>query len=83
MKLVHYEIRNENAVTQLKGSTYIGRGVSTSILAGKVTDWNLKGDGRLTGIDVEDDNWHKETIKYLDIPIKLSEGLLTVCNQTQ
>jgi hypothetical protein len=83
MGLVYYEIRNEEAVKIAKqwGSTYITRGESTSRLTGKTTGGNPKGEARLVAIDVEDDNWHKETIKYLDMSITLSEEFSTICSQ--
>lgn len=83
MGTVHYEIRNEDGVkiAEQSGKTYIKRGESTDVMVGKTTGVAPKGEARLVGVNVQDDNWHKETIKYLDTSTSLSEEFVTMCSQ--
>ena len=83
MGTVHYEIRNEDGVkiAEQSGKTYIKRGQSTDVMVGKTTGVAPKGEARLVGVDVQDDNWHKETIKYLDTSTSLSEDFINMCSE--
>jgi hypothetical protein len=81
MGMVHYEIRNEDGVkiAEQSGKTYITRGESTSTMVGKTTGEAPKLQAKLVGVTVEDDNWHKETIAYLDTTTTLSEEFVAMC----
>ena len=81
MGMVHYEIRNEDGVkiAEQSGKTYITRGESTSTMVGKTTGEAPKLQAKLVGVTVEDDNWHKETIAYLDTATTLSEEFVAMC----
>jgi len=81
MGTVHYEIRNEEGgtIAVQSGKTYITRGESTSVMVGKMMGEPPKGDARVVGVTVDDDNWHKETIGYLDTTTTLSEEFVEMC----
>lgn len=83
MGVVHYEIRNEDGmkVADQSGKTYITRGESTSTMVGKTTGEAPKSPAKLVGVDVEDDNWHKETIAYLDTSTSLSNEFIALCGR--
>jgi hypothetical protein len=81
MGIVHYEIRNEDGakIAEQSGKTYITRGESTSTMVGKTIGKAPKLQAKLAGVTVEDDNWHKETITYLDTTTALSEEFVAMC----
>jgi hypothetical protein len=81
MGTVHYEIRNEDggAIAVQSGKTYITRGESISIMVGKMMGEAPKLQAKLVGVTAEDDNWHRETIKYLDTTTTLSEEFVAMC----
>ncbi|KAE9372658.1 hypothetical protein N431DRAFT_375921 [Stipitochalara longipes BDJ] len=81
MGTVHYEIRNEDGVkiADQSGKTYITRGESTSTMVGKTTGEAPKVQAKLVGVAVDDENWHKETIGYLDTTTTLSEEFVAMC----
>lgn len=78
----HYEIRNEDGgrIAHQSGKTYITRGESTNVMVGKMTGEKLTTQARLVGVDVADENWHKETISYFDGTTTLPEEFLVMCN---
>ena len=81
MGTVHYEIRSEDGgkIAVQSGKTYITRGESTSVMVGKTMGEAPKLQAKLVGVTVEDDNWHKETITYLDTTTTLSEEFVALC----
>ncbi len=81
MGLVHYEIRNKDGVkiAEQSGKTYITRGESTSTMVGKITGEASESQAKLVGVTVEDENWHKETIKYLDTTTTLTGEFVAMC----
>ena len=83
MGTVHYDIRNEDGVkiADQSGKTYITRGESTSIMVGKTTGEAPGLQAKLIGVTVDDDNWHKETIGYLDTTTTLTEEFVNMCKQ--
>jgi Protein of unknown function (DUF3712) len=83
MGTVHYEIRNEEGgrIAVQSGKTYITRGESTSVMVGKTTGEAPKSQAKLVGVKVEDNNWHKETIMYLDTMTTLSEEFVSMCRK--
>jgi hypothetical protein len=46
---------------------------------GETTGEAPKLQTKLVGVTVEDDNWHKETIKYLDTTTTLTEEFVAMC----
>lgn len=83
MGTVHYEIRNEDGakIAVQSGKTYITRGESTSVMVGKMMGEAPQLQAKLVGVAVEDDNWHKEAIAYLDTTMTLSEEFVAMCGR--
>jgi hypothetical protein len=81
MGVVKYEIRNEDGakIAEQRGKTHITRGESTSIMTGNVIGGKVKGQARLVGLGVEEDNWHNETIQDLNTTVKLSDEFVSLC----
>jgi hypothetical protein len=83
MGIAIYGIYGEEGVkiAEQRGKTYIPRGESTLIATGRIAakGVNPKGEAKLVGLDVEEDNWFKETIKDLNTPVILHEDFVSLC----
>jgi len=82
---VKHEIRNIKGekIAEQKGKVYLTRGESTYFMIGETTGAAAEGDITVAGIGVEEDAWPNETIVAFNVPLKLTDELLALCNTNE
>jgi hypothetical protein len=79
---LRYEFQNEDGVkiAEQKGKVYLMRGESAVFMEGTTAGVAPKGKTRIVSLDVEEDNWHNETIPFFNTEVELTEEFVALCN---
>lgn len=72
-----YEIQTPGgaAFAEVRGAQHVLRGDNMHELSGKITGDAKEGAAKMVGIGSEEDSWTRETNKYLDMKVQVSQSM--------